>query len=69
MLMFTIFMVVAYPQSIGNHFPDLLKDLLLTFIGIDGINIGYTASTINKTSLKHKKKSNLIKRYYSLSTS
>ena len=32
MLMFTIFMVVAYPQSIGNHFPDLFKDLLLTFI-------------------------------------
>lgn len=37
---------------------DLFKDLLLTFIGIDGINIGYLASTIHKNKNKTKEEIN-----------
>lgn len=58
LLMFTIFMIFACPQLTGSHFPGLFKDLLLTFIGIDGISIGYLSSTINKGKYKTQEETN-----------
>ena len=58
LLMFTLFMIFACPQLTGSHFPDLFKDLLLTFIGIDGISIGYLSSTVNKGKYKTQEEAN-----------
>ena len=57
-IMFVITSLFAFPKFAGSQLLNLFKELLVIFIGIDAISIGYISSTICKTKNKTKEEIN-----------